>query len=209
MSKRAKRIEEAARRAKIVLANMADENPRRWWEFWKSRWAIAAEPLRHDARHVAQALRDALSAPADEPEEPEEPEAWRCYCGAHNSGVVRRCFLCDMTEDESRAALRKVLDAARDDCCICDLCKKTGPIDSDVGGIVCGTCWEKIKEPEGAVEKAREAFCAKAWDYFAAHSVAMTTGINDPYPQDAAMRTHRAAFDAYIAAERAARGEGE
>jgi hypothetical protein len=44
------------RRARTVLANMAQENEREWWQFWKSRWAISDEPLRGDAGRLVELI---------------------------------------------------------------------------------------------------------------------------------------------------------
>lgn len=40
------------KRCKVVLGNMAEENDRKWWQFWIPRWAISDEPLRGDAKNV-------------------------------------------------------------------------------------------------------------------------------------------------------------
>lgn len=44
------------RRARTILANMAQENEREWWQFWKPRWAISDEPLREDAGHLVNLI---------------------------------------------------------------------------------------------------------------------------------------------------------
>ena len=50
----------ALERAQTVLANMAKEQDRKWWQFWRSRWEISDEPLRGDAKNVLSAIDIAL-----------------------------------------------------------------------------------------------------------------------------------------------------
>ncbi len=40
------------KRACVILQNMALENTRQWWQFWRPRWQISDEPLRNDAHHL-------------------------------------------------------------------------------------------------------------------------------------------------------------
>lgn len=49
-------IEQTLLCARTVLANMALENERKWYQFWISRWAINHEPLRNDAGNVVDAI---------------------------------------------------------------------------------------------------------------------------------------------------------
>lgn len=44
--------------ALTILNNMATENDRKWWEFWKSRWSVHHEPLRADAKSLIQQISD-------------------------------------------------------------------------------------------------------------------------------------------------------
>lgn len=59
----------AALGALTVLRNMAREEPVPWWAFWRSRWPIAAEPLRSDARHVVPTLEATLGVGPEGSEE--------------------------------------------------------------------------------------------------------------------------------------------
>jgi len=51
---------ELLHRARVILANMAKENERQWWEFWKPRWAISDEPLRGDAGRLVEMIDEAM-----------------------------------------------------------------------------------------------------------------------------------------------------
>ena len=50
----------ALERARTVLANMAKEQDRKWWQFWRSRWEISDEPLRGDAKSLIGIIDMAL-----------------------------------------------------------------------------------------------------------------------------------------------------
>lgn len=48
------------KRCRTLLANMVAEQDRKWWQFWLSRWAISAEPLRNDARDMLSDIDELL-----------------------------------------------------------------------------------------------------------------------------------------------------
>ena len=50
-------------RALYVLHNMALENERPWWAFWRPRWAISHEPLRNDAANIIHDCGAAFMTP--------------------------------------------------------------------------------------------------------------------------------------------------
>lgn len=57
---REQRLEDVLRRARTVLANMAQENE--GIRVVLKRWPIDHEPLRNDARHLLPLIDEALSA---------------------------------------------------------------------------------------------------------------------------------------------------
>ena len=52
----------ALKRCRVVLGNMAEENPGLWNELTGRRWPINHEPLRADAKNLVPLIDDLLEA---------------------------------------------------------------------------------------------------------------------------------------------------
>lgn len=93
-------------------------------------------------------------------------------------------FLTEEIRGEIHKLLHLAYEAGRDDECECPR-----------------------KEEPDVVAEARDAFTVACETYFAVEVTARTVGRDDPYPQDAALRTYRLALDAYrfLASEKEAR----